>query len=346
MKEIQLKTAEQVETNLLDTFLRRMYPPLKSNFLIQYGGWWHRTKAHQLIVQVGEQIAGYCAVIPTKIWSAGEVRSALWWVDLVIAPEFRGLGLQTIFDQRVRKMSDLLLGFPNPLAAKIHKKHLWGVRDDMRIMMLPLQPLLAKSVRNAQGKRGAFLRMGAWGLTPLAAIWRAKLSKVKISGARKVEGLDAAILSDIFMRTKDVNSTWRDENYFRWRYGSAPHAAEYDYYVFGESSHPSHYLISRCMTQEDGTRHTRILDIFGDFSDNSAVEDLFNTAIQDAITQGSVQVTILTSRTQLQAIAQRLGFLLSTPVNFCWTSPLPQVMSALGQENYWTLADSDNDAPD
>jgi hypothetical protein len=348
MTEPILLTAEQVDADLLNSFLRRMYSPLKSQHQIEYGKWLHHSDKNRLVIQVMGQIAGYCAVIPAKVWIAGYVHTALWWVDLVIAPKFRGLGLQTIFDQKTREMSSLLLGFPNSLAAKIHKKHLWGVRDDMQILMLPLNPLQSKSVRGTQGKRGYILRLGALGLSPLAAIWRAKLSKTKTNDVKRIKKMNASILSDVFTQTKaqGINTTWRDENYFQWRYGAAPHPTEYNYYIAGKTSTPSHYLISRHIKQQDGVRYTRILDIFGDFNDSAALEDLLRLAIQDAISYGSGQVTILASRPQLQSIARRLGFFLSAPINFCWTSLLPQVMTALGQENYWTLADSDNDAPD
>ncbi len=74
----------------------------------------------------------YCAVIPTAMRVAGERVDAAWWVDLVVDPDHRGRGLQRAFDEKVRAAAPLIVGFPNTLAAVIHRKHGWGVREDSR----------------------------------------------------------------------------------------------------------------------------------------------------------------------------------------------------------------------
>jgi hypothetical protein len=256
--------------------------------------------------------------------------------------------LQTLFDLRLKEMADLLLGFPNSLAAKIHQKHSWGVREDMQIMLLPLLPQQVKPMRSAQGLRGMVLRGGARMLSPLAAIWRTRLAAQQPECTWKMEHFDPDVLSKVFMRTRcnEVNTTWRDESYFEWRYEKAPQPEDHSYYLTGTPEAPSHYLIARHLTHKDGLRYTRILDVYGNFNDMVALNNLLTLAIQDAIDNASGQVTLLTTRPELRTVAQHLGFLISVPVSFCWLSGSPQIMAALAGENYWTLADSDNDAPD
>ena len=348
MGEPQLLTADQVEPTILANFLCQQYPGLKSAFLIEHGAWWHGSDLHRLVLLVEGQIAGYCAVIPARVWVAGQERKALWWVDLVIAPQFRGRGLQTLFDRRVREMTDLLLGFPNELAAKIHRKHGWGVRQDMELLLLPLWPRAVKPVRSAAGGRGLLLRTAALGLSPLAAAWRRRLSRLRPSvPARRLEKPAAARLAGVYRRwqTLPFNTTCRDEEFFNWRYFAAPQPGEYVFFTAGDPDVPSHYLIARHMRQGD-VRFTRILDVFGDFKDVAALQALLALAVQDAISQGSGQVTLLAARPELRSAARRLGFLLSAPVGFCWLSDAPEMMEALAGENYWSLGDSDNDAPD
>ncbi len=347
MPEPQVLTADQLELGLLDAFLRRAFPPLKSGFLNQHGDWWHVSHSNRLVIQMDGQIAGYCAVIPTKIWISGQVHQALWWVDIIIAQEFRGRGLQSLFDRRIQEMAPILLGFPNDVAGKIHRKHGWGVREDMPILMLPLWPRDVKLVRTTEGWKGTGMRSGAMGLSPLAAVWRSFLAVQRSAHVTKLDEPNSDLLSGVFFRTKNaVNTTWRDSSYFAWRYGVAPMPDEYCYYLAGDPQAPSHYLIARHITQADGVRYSRILDVFGDFSDLAALRQLLLQAVQDAIIHGSGQLTIFAANPQLKKVAQRLGFLISVPVGFCWLSDLQEIMQALAGDNYWTIADSDNDAPE
>jgi hypothetical protein len=347
MIDIQMVTAQDVDPVFLNKFLHRVYPPTKSDFLIKHGSWWHGADANRLVAIVEGQIGGYCAVIPSRVWGAGQVRAALWWVDLIIAPESRGCGLQTKFDQHVRLMSDSLLGFPNPLAAKIHLKHGWGVRDDLRVLLLPLRPLQIKSLQNSSGLRGNALRAGSSILSPLATMWRAKLLIERPRLAWRMEKFDSQILADAFSRAikQELNTTWRDKEYFEWRYGQAPKPDEYSFYLSGSLQTPSHFLIARHIAQ-DGVHYSRILDVFGDFDDTAAIRDLFILAIQDSIRHGAGQVTVLCSVPQLADLARSLGFIFSSLTGFCWISKDQSFMKAFSGQNYWVLADSDNDAPD
>ena len=346
MSDSTLLDAVQVDPVALEAFLRRVYPARKSDFLKAHGGWLHRSNANRLIVQVDGKMAGYCALIPAKVWAAGRVHSALWWVDLVIAPEFRGRGLQTLIDQRVREMSDLLLGFPNKLAGIIHRKHAWGVREDTKVLLLPLILSRVKTILHAEGARGILMRAGALALSPVTAAWRAWIVSRKAGLAWRLESYDGGVLSDIFLHARNdrINTTWRDEAYFDWRYKHAPHPDEFSYYLAGTAT-PTHYLIARHLTQPDGLRYTRILDLFGDFDDTVAIRDLLTLAVQDAIANGASQVTLAASSPRLKRVARRLGFFFSAPFGFCWRGESPELMSAFAGENYWTLSDSDNDEP-
>jgi GNAT superfamily N-acetyltransferase len=342
MGEPHLTTADQVDAGALAAFLRARYPGPKSEFLIAHGAWWHGSDLHRLVVLVEGEIAGYCAVIPARVWVGGRELPALWWVDLVIAPPFRGRGLQTLFDRRVREMADLLLGFPNELAAKIHRKHGWGVREDLHITLLPLRPAGVKPVQSAGGLVKAAARL----LSPLAAAWRGRLARARVTGARRVGQPDAALLAGVYRRSLPLpyNTTCRDEAFFEWRYFSAPQPEEYAFFTAGDPATPSHYLIIRHMRQ-GALRFSRILDVFGDLRDGAALRGLLTLAVQDALARGSAQVTLLAGCPELRAAARRLGFWIATPFGFCWRGDR-DAMAALAQDNYWTLGDSDNDAPD
>lgn len=348
MTSPELLDAARVDPEALDAFLRSVYPQGRTEFLKSHGTWWHRSDSNRLVIMVDGRIAGYCAVIPAQVRVAGQVQSALWWVDLVIDPEFRGQGLQTLFDKAVRELSDLLIGFPNNLAAKIHRKHGWGVRADHRILLLPLIPPRVKPLLRLEGGRGRLVRTAVKGLAPLALAWRAWLGVQQSASAWKAEKFEPDLPAGVFARAPDksLQTTWRDAEYFAWRYGQAPGQHEYGYFFAGSRDAPTHYLVARHLTQPDGLRYTRILDLFGDFNDLQKLRDIFILATKEAISIGSTQVTVLTSDPNVQRLCRRLGFVVSAPVMFCWHSRDKQLMAALEGPICWTLADSDNDAPD
>lgn len=349
-----LTTTAGIDETALHAFLSRVYPPSKSEFLRAHGAWQHRGNENRWVLLLDDQtcgersrtIAGYCAVIPTRVLIEGQVTPAIWWVDLVIAPEFRGRGLQTLFDEKIRRLDVLKLGFPNPLAANIHRKHGWGVRDDLRVLMLPLQPLHVKQVRAAAGARGIFLRAFASGITSWAAQVRQRLRHYQPRTAHRLDDPSPDILSSVFDQCKqaDLTTTYRDADYFQWRFFDAPYRDELAFYLAGPERTPKHFLVARHL-KTDGIALTRILDIFGDFSDEDGIRDIIRLALKDAALGGSSQVTILAAVPELRTLLRKQGFLLGNRARFCWIGNSPHLMSLLGGRSHWTLADSDNDEP-
>jgi len=342
----RIVTAADVDRPALHAFLGGFYPPSKSEFLRAHGTWWHRGDENRWVMLIGQQIAGYCAIIPTRVLINGQTVPAIWWVDLVIAPEFRGHGLQTLFDEKVRKLDVLKLGFPNPLAARIHRKHGWGVRDDLRMFMLPLRLLNIKQVRTASGARRILLQAGASAIIPWAAGMRQRLKHYQPRTAHRLDDPSPDILSAVFDRYKqvDLTTTYRDADYFQWRFFAAPYRDELAFYLSGPARAPKHFLIARHL-KTDGIALTRILDVFGDFSDEDGIRDIIRLALKDAALGGSSQVTILAAVPELRTLLRKQGFLLGNRARFCWIGNSPHLMGLLEGRSHWTLADSDNDEP-
>src|SRR5687767_8014483 len=188
-------TADEVAPEALAAFLAKVYKPGKAAFLAEHGAWWYRGNANRwLMYDERGDIAAYCAIIPTRALLGGQAVESLWWVDLIVLPEHRGKGLQHVLDERVRDARDLKLGFPNELAAKIHLKHGWGVRDDLRWMVAPLMPHRLKRVQSGEGAKGMLLRVGATLLRSIAALWRRALAGYRAHNAREVTSPDAQAL--------------------------------------------------------------------------------------------------------------------------------------------------------
>jgi GNAT superfamily N-acetyltransferase len=345
MSACTIVTAAGVEPARLDAFLTRAYGPEKSEFLRLHGRWWHHGDENRLVVVRGDEIAGYCAVIPTRCRVDGVVHDAVWWVDLIVLPEFRGQGLQHMLDEALRARVDLKLGFPNPLAAKMHRKHGWGVREDFRALLLPLAPRATRIVRTAEGAQGALLRAGAALLTPAAGLFRRRLARYQPVHAAMLATSDPELLAAIFARHQraDVVTTARDAEFLRWRYLEAPYRDALAFYTGGGApSAPSVALVARTLPLASGTL-VRVLDLFGDLDDAHAVRDVVGLCLRDAARGGAVQVTALATVPRLRALLRSLGFVASSTARFCWHSHVPALLDRLWGECWFTLGDSDND---
>ena len=67
MSEFKLVAANEVEPSELEKFLRRAYGPVKGGFLWRHGAWWYRGDQNRMAIVWGDQMAGYCAVISTRL---------------------------------------------------------------------------------------------------------------------------------------------------------------------------------------------------------------------------------------------------------------------------------------
>jgi GNAT superfamily N-acetyltransferase len=341
---MHLRDANGVEADDLDAFLARFYPTDKVAFLRQHGAWWHQGNQNRLVAVEEGRIAGYCAVIPTRCLVGGRVHDAVWWVDLIVAPEFRGRGIQRLFDERVREMPALKLGFPNRDAAVIHRKHGWGVREDLAVGLLPLRPSRVRAVRLARGgRRAAFtalrpaLALAGVGLRGSVRRWR--------PAAWRWEEPQAAELAAVFEAhtPTGVVTTARDAGYLRWRYLEAPHRDQLRFFASGPREHPEVVVVSRVIPAAWGGE-ARIVDVFGDLDAAEGLTGCLRLAVQDALREGAAQATILTSQAGTRAAARRAGFLVWGIARFCWYGGERGVREALDSCNHhWVMADSDND---
>jgi len=340
-------SADQVDPASLHDFLRREYPQLKSSFLNAHGAWWHSGDENRWVLVVGDTIAGYCAVIPTHVVVNGKPTSAIWWVDLVIAREFRGQGLQILFDEKIRGMDVLKLGFPNELAAKIHRKHHWGVRDDYLVVLSPLIPRKVIQVHTASGLRGLMFRSVAGLLTPFLWLCRLWVKRYHPVSAKVLEYPEPEFLADIFQKFQQgFVTTHRNAAFIRWRYLKSPHRSQYTYFVGGSNHTSSLIAVTRTLVR-DGITVTRVLDIFGDLDDKNGLKDILRLVVCESAKNGASQVTAMVTEPSLLPVFRAVGFVFQTAARFCWYSDAPETMRFIEKERcYWTLADSDNDVPD
>ena len=159
-KGCKIVTAKEIEAEKLDRFMRKCFSRRKSDFLRLFGEWRHRGDENRFVVlDEKSDCVGYFASIPVEIRLGDKVYPARWWMDLYVPPEHRGKGIQRATDLRAKRQGSLHFGFPNHLAAKIHRKHGWKVRDDLKVRMLPLKVNQIPHLDNLKGILGFFTKI-------------------------------------------------------------------------------------------------------------------------------------------------------------------------------------------
>ena len=347
--DVRVATADQLDPSELDRFLTRVFGDTIASFLRTNASWWHRGNQNRMAVVRNDDIVAYCGWIPVKCLINGVEYQAKWGVNMIVAPEFRGRGFESLLNKKLRETDLLTLGFQTKMAANIYRKHGWGIRDDCYFLMLPLLPtkLNYRSISAATGISTVSLWVTGHLVTPVTAIVRRRLGRYRPTTARELVSLDSNLLTNIYSRFQDklgLITTCRDSDFIRWRYEACPYRSELSFYVGGPHESASHYAILRYVRNEQNLS-ARILDVFGDFDDTEGLRDMLRLAIREAVRRGALQVTAFTSEPRIRSALRSLGFL-SMRQGFCWYSRSQEIMRSLAiGQYYWTMADSDKDDP-
>lgn len=331
---VHLTTAAEVDRDRLDAFLARSFRPAKAAFLREHGDWWHRGPENRWLLEEGCTILGYCAVMPTEVTVGGVLREASWWVDLVIDPAARGRKLQRLFDDRIRAQP-LTLGFPNAVAAAIHRRHGWGVREDLRVRMLPLVGSRLPSLQTRPRLRRLVGPI-------LSALGRIVVAAGGFPDPSASSGHERAV-GRLFSLVGQLDVRWvttaRTSAWFRWRYRDAPWPDQLRVFEAGASA-----AVARVAVQA-GETVVRILDLVG-VLDPPEVRQLVGQITQWARRQGAVQVVGLAANRITDHSLARAGMFLQAPGRSCWYSPDREIAGTIGASlHHWTFGDADHDEP-
>jgi GNAT superfamily N-acetyltransferase len=347
MPSLEIAAGSELDREDLTRFIQAHFPAPKSRFILENADWKYAGLDNTLAVVEGERIAAYCAVMPATILVAGRIVKTRWWVDLVVDPEYRGRGLQTLLDRKIRESAALTVGFPNPFAAILHRKHGWGVREDGAVLMLPLRPDRVLASRKFAGIKGLSAKAAGFLTAPAAAAFRARCKRFEPVFSKSTADFDPAEAAALNAAYRDPSlvTTLRDEGYFKWRYRDAPEADELSFFRAENNGAATHLMVTRTI-ETAGMTATRILDIVGDPVHAAAVRDLVKTALKAAVKRGTAQVTVMAWPHKLIRLFRSLGFIVGTRARFCWYSQSGELMRNLAESPlHWTLGDADNDEP-
>lgn len=182
---------------------------------------------------------------------------------------------------------------------------------------------------------------------PIAWVYRQWLAVQSNPIARRLENPSAEFLADVFRRQDhSILTTNRTAEYLRWRYLEAPYREQLLFFTAGAEQTPVLAAVTRIFMRQ-GVKIARILDVFGDLSDDVALTALLRRIVVEMSRQKAIYITAMVTRPELFPIFRAVGFVFSVSSRFRWFSPDLEVMRIIGEEpGYWCLGDSDNDSID
>ncbi|NIT35883.1 MAG: GNAT family N-acetyltransferase [candidate division Zixibacteria bacterium] len=332
-----------VDRERLVAFFYEVFPKAKASFFEDYGSWLYREDAradwaeNYCATRNGE-IVGFGATIPTIVSYRGERHEAVWYVDLVVVPEVRRKGVASAIDRAIMALRCWKLGFPNTIALRAHLKTGWSCRRDAAAYLFPWRLWETKKVR----KMKRALRLLSFPLTfGLGQVLRQHFKlRIRRGTARAKADVSAGELAEIFARNENPPlTTFRDENYIRWRFFESPWAEDLRYYLAGDPSR----ICAVVRVTDDGLA-ARIIDVFGDLSSGTELGDLLRTVCFDLGREGVAQITCLASYPPLQRLLRKTGFLFKIAVPIVLHAESPQLSDALAEApGHFVYADADKD---
>ena len=319
-KEPKIIPISQYSESKVSSFLKNVISSRKSHSLNEIGSYISKGDKNRFVLCLGENIIGYFSIIPSFINLFGEKKKNIWWIDLIIQKNHRGFGYQSLVDTFIRKMDALKFGFPNALAAEIHKKHNWNVSKNFQVLLLPLEPdIILKNSRLNFFLR-YFYKTIFIILFPLLKASKYVFTNYNVKWSSKLNDLNPNIFENVFLKYSNdrLITTWRDKAHFNYRYLLSPNKKEMDFYITKKNNEVTHYCITR-RVNDKGSLKVRILDIFGNFQDQERLKDLIKLVIKTSINQGASQITTLATIPKMKNIFKNCGFLINTPADFVGT---------------------------
>ena len=132
MSDYKVKTISQVNKDKLLSFYKIVFKD-RYKILFENLNWFYRlkdTNCEPILLTVADKIIGQLGTIPIKVKINNKIKSASWYVDYVILPEFQGKGVGYKLAKEGTKKTDIQIAFCNEQALKVYKKLNWNIIEN------------------------------------------------------------------------------------------------------------------------------------------------------------------------------------------------------------------------
>jgi len=219
MSDYTVKTISQVNQDQLLSFYKIVFKD-RYRILFENLEWFYRlknTKCEPIVLTIANKIIGQLGTIPIKVKLNNKIKSASWYVDYVILPEFQGKGIGSELVKEGTKKTEIQIAFCNEQALKVYKRLNWNINTSTKRLARPINPIKWIPFFNNSN------------LKILKNLYNFSINK-KIKNLNLIKpytfNKNSKRVLDNFLKRKVTDSTslkfFRDEEWFHWRFMEFP----------------------------------------------------------------------------------------------------------------------------
>ena len=139
----KINKISEIATDQLSEFYKKTYykryKSLTSNWR-----WWYRVGYNELeplILSVDNKVIGQAAYLPINLNILGNIVPAIWFVDYVVLPEFKGKGLGKILSKEWMKICPNQMAICSEYSLRVLKKFGWKDNLSTKRLVRPINTL-------------------------------------------------------------------------------------------------------------------------------------------------------------------------------------------------------------
>lgn len=325
-------SAFSVDESKLSAFYDSMYPG-RTNLLKSHWKWLYRAKklsnAIPLVIEDEGKVIAHAGMIPFEIIVEGKIRTACWYVDFSVLPEYQRQGIGIKMTEEWMNFGDLHVTFCNHKSLGIFKKFGWSEGEEAISHLLPLLPGNNRNwVKSMPGSMRAITNIVSDRL-----LYPYRKHSYPLTSC-SVQKLDKGKLVDFYSKNSEPG-TIKNPEYFDWRILSAPDKDSYK--IFQASGCKAKGLIKL-----KSDNNISVLSLSG--SDMSEKGRLVGSIARWGLHHGCYNLYLLTTDNQLSSsLTSKFGGYISRPT-FAYHSKDKRLEEAFSvQPKFWERIDSDFD---
>jgi hypothetical protein len=293
----------------------------------------------------GDSVAGTLGCMPMLVRAFDRTIEMHFSHDLLVDPQYRGLGLAKKLVDKIADGAPLLAGglwMTGPCYA-LHQKAGW-----LAVKPFPGQSFIVDA--GAAMKRILPSPLAAQLLGPFAQAYLRLFRGAPTAedlASHEVDKFDHRV-DELFERAAPSLGiiAERTHSYLNWKYVDSPHVS-YNRFLIGDEESPSAYFVARRHERDDGLIDGLIVDLLADPSAGLAFECAIGKAVKVLSSDGAEVVHFLTTHQPFRDRLKRLGFRTSSRQNTFVVTGHNDLPSRFDIQNpatwYLTLGDSDGD---